>query len=190
MRNIEQELKLVLTEREYNMLTGGRQAEVQINNYFYGKGLKPDIMVRVREKKDAYILCVKQKVSDVRGVTLSEERECEITEGLAEAFIRNGITSEKLLTLLGADVDTDLYCVGKLTTHRTSYTLEEWNIEIDKNEYLGVTDYELECENRRIEQLDKLKNYLFLTYGIKAVPSAAKSLRFFGRLGEMAETPL
>jgi len=52
-------------------------------------------------------------------------------------------------------------------------------LELDKNEYLGTTDYELECEDNDIESLNRLKNYLYYTFGISFKPSLPKSERFF-----------
>lgn len=184
MRNIEQELKLALTEWEYNTILRANNAEpkLQVNYYFAGKLLQSDEMVRVRKKEDKYILCYKKRVNGNSEIMVSDEREREIDAQTAQRYIEKGISNLELLELLSVHMAYDLRCVGSLNTYRAKFKLREWTIELDKNEYLGKTDYELECESDRVESLERLKSYLGYAYGVVLRPSKAKSERFRDKL--------
>ena len=89
MKNIEQELKLQLTEREYNVLHAlgdGLDVE-QVNYYFYYDNMPLKTMVRIRKKQGVYTLCYKDSLSQRNSVSVCRELECEITEGLAKSFM-------------------------------------------------------------------------------------------------------
>ena len=180
MKNIEQELKMALNEREYNILlaASGVSPQLQTNFYFRYKGMPVDVMVRLRRKGDEFILCYKRRLSDRSGVAVSDERECEIAPDFAMSLISRGITQSEVAHLLGADVTHDLTLVGSMDTYRAKFAIGEWSVELDKSVYSGRVDYELECENLFVEQLEKLKNYLFYAYGIVFRPSKPKVQRF------------
>ena len=180
MKNIEQELKMALNEREYNILLDAAKAvpQLQTNYYFTYKEMPSETMVRLRVKGDKYLLCYKYRMSDRNGVTVADERECEVSEDLAESLMGRGMTQAEAKEFFGIDTPYDLKVVGSMETYRAKFKIEDWTIELDKNEYCGVVDYELECENLYVEQLEKLKNYLFYAYGIVFRPSAPKVQRF------------
>ena len=180
MKNIEQELKMALDEREYNILLGVANVEPQLqrNFYFRYKAMPTDVMIRLRRKGDEYKLCFKHQLSQQNGVAVSDERECEVSADYAKSLCERGITQEEAKRLLGADVASDLQLVGSLDTYRAKFKIEDWTLELDKNEYAGKIDYELECENLYVEQLEKLKNYLFYAYGIIFRQSKPKIQRF------------
>ena len=184
MKNIEQELKMRLDEREYNvLLEASRESpQLQSNFYFVSKDVANDVMVRIRQKGSAFILCCKRRLSNANGVSVCDERETEITLADARRMLDNGITATELNRALGADLDGNFRYIGKLNTYRVKFLLDEWVIELDKNEYLEIVDYELECECNRVESLVKLKDYLFYRYGIAFKPSQAKSERYFNAL--------
>ena len=181
MRNLEQELKLALTEREYNILASKTdvQPQLQVNYYFSSLYLGRDVMVRVREKDGRYTLCYKRRLQNTDGVMVSDEHECELTETFAKTLLRRGIYPKEINDMLGTDLYEALVCVGELVTHRTKFQLAEWTLELDKNSYLGVTDYELECECDQIQDLMKLKNFLSYNYGVVIRYALPKSQRFF-----------
>jgi len=184
MRNLEQELKLALTEREYRVLKEDFKAEevLQTNYYFSSKLLPADEMLRVRIRKNKRTLCYKRRLTERGGVTVADERECEIDESSAEKYVSHGIAKVELLERLSVHMADDLICVGKMDTYRSKFKLKNWNIELDRNQYLGVTDYELECENKAVESLEQLKSYLTYAYGIVIKPSCPKVKRFMERL--------
>lgn len=184
MRNIEQELKLSLTKWEYDAILRANNAEpkLQTNFYFAGRMLQADEMVRIRQKDGKYILCYKKRLSQRSGVLVADERECEIDEQTARKYIENGIAKVELLESLSVHMAYDLRCVGSLDTYRAKFKLKEWTIELDKNVYLGKTDYELECESDRVESLEQLKSYLGYAYGVVLRASKPKSERFRDKL--------
>ena len=181
MRNLEQELKLTLTEREYGILARltSVQPQLQVNYYFSSRDLGTDVMVRIREKGDCFTLCYKKRLQDADGVMVSDERECEVTADFAKTLIGRGIYPKEINDMLGTDLYEALVCVGELQTYRTKFNLQEWTLELDQNSYLGITDYELECECDQIQSLNKLKNFLSYNYGVVIRYSLPKSQRFF-----------
>ncbi len=186
MRNLEQELKLQLTEREYNILQSVSKAEPveQINYYFAPLHQNLNVMLRLRKKGDTFIACFKQRITHNNGVMVSDEKECEIDSSYAQTLICRGITAEEVQRFFRVDIVEDFAHLGKLTTYRTKFTLGEWILELDKNIYFDITDYELECESPQIESLEKLKSYLTYTYGIVVRPSVTKFERFLSALGK------
>lgn len=184
MRNLEQELKLSLSQREYRVLKEFAKAEpkLQTNFYFTSQLMPADEMARVRVKGDKRILCYKKRLTDRGGVLVADEREREIDEKTANRFISRGITQVEMLELLSAHMADDLRCVGSMDTWRLTFKLEEWTIDLDKNDYLGITDYELECESNSIESLEKLKSYLPYAFGVTLKPSCPKVQRFMRKL--------
>ena len=184
MKNIEQELKLLLDEREYNILL--EQAKVtpilQTNYYFGYHGMSKDKMVRIREKQGVFLLCYKERMSQIDGVMVSNERECEIVPNVACRLLKEGIRQSELENILGVDSGDDLTCFGSMDTYRAKFPLAEWTLELDKNVYLDKVDYELECEHNDVVSLSKLRNYLFYAYGIVIRPATAKVQRFYTAL--------
>ena len=186
MKNIEQELKLQLTEREYRLLSDVACAEprLQSNFYFVCPAMPRDAMVRIREKGDVYVLGYKRRLSVRDSVSVCDERECELSAEHANYILDRGVTADEMRKLLQVRVEAPLRLAGRLDTYRTVFEINGWTLELDKNVYLGVTDYELECENNDVSELAKLKNYLFYTYGVPERPSKPKSERFFDALNK------
>ena len=181
MKKWEQELKLKLDEREYGILAAltQLQPQLQINYYFTALHLPQNAMVRIRKKGEEFLLCYKQRLQQNSGVMVCDERECEITPEYAESLIRRGIMQHEINDMLGTDFFEVLTCEGKMETYRTTFEFEEWRLELDKNVYLDITDYELECESENMQDLLKLKNFLVYKFGIVLRESTPKSQRFF-----------
>lgn len=181
MRNLEQELKLKLDEREYNILAAltDKQPQLQVNYYFTSLHLPKTEMVRVRQKGDTFLLCCKHLLQQSSGVNVSEERECEISPDYADSLIRRGISQHEINDMLKTDFYEMLTCEGKMETYRTSFDFQNWHFELDKNVYLDIIDYELECENENMQDLYNLKNYLVYKFGIEMKESPSKNQRFF-----------
>ncbi len=181
MRNLEQELKISLDAREYRILSQQTQAQpIEQVNYYFGSIYHPDktLMVRLRQKNGAYLLCYKRRLTINNGITVSDERECEIEKNYAQTLLQRGITKEELFDFFQEEFPHGLYPLGKLTTFRTKFTLGEWTIELDKNIYFDHCDYELECENSQVQSLEKLKSYLTYTFGVVIRHSKTKFERF------------
>lgn len=186
MKNIEQELKLQLDEREYGIVSALTDAQpiLQINYYFGYADMPRDEMVRIRRKGDSYVLCYKKRLSLVDGVSVCDEREVNLESDHAQYALRRGLTADEMRKLCGVYVSGRLWLLGDMETYRTKFVWQEWTLELDKNVYLGTTDYELECENADTSQLDKLKNRLDYEFGISSTPSLPKIQRFLNRLGQ------
>ena len=184
MRNLEQELKLRLDEREYGILSQLTQAEpqLQINYYFAYRQMPRDEMVRVRKKGDAYTLCYKKRLADIDGVNVCDERESKLETVHAQYILTRGLTVDEMRKLCGVAVPEQLRLLGSMETFRTRFVWNEWTLELDKNVYLGATDYELESENGDASRLDGLKNRLYYDFGIRSKPSLPKIERFLNRL--------
>ena len=186
MKNIEQELKLQLTEREYALLVDASNAhpQLQSNFYFSYPAMPCDTMVRLRQKGDTYLLGYIRRLTSADSVMVCDERECEISSEHANYILTRGVSVDEMRRLLNVRVDSALRLVGKLDTYRTKFVMIGLLLELDKNVYLGNTDYELECENNDVSELTKLKNYLYYTYGVVERPSKPKSERFFEALNK------
>ena len=184
MKNVEQELKLSLDEREYNILLEQAHAEPQLqtNFYFSYRNMPREVMVRIRQKGNVYTLCYKRNMTQIEGVAVSDERECELDPLYADTMLKRGISKVELKRILDVDVDDDLDLVGSLDTYRVKFQLVDWTLELDKNIYLNSVDYELECEHKDVVQLDKLKNYLYYAFGVVIRPSQPKVRRFMRTL--------
>ncbi len=183
MKNLEQELKLSLTEREYNLLKNQADVDaIKQTNFYFSSPLKQnDVMIRIRQKQNVYIACFKQCLSYVNDVAVCDERETEVTESFARLAVARGITSTELKSLFNINF-VDVNYIGQMDTYRTKFVLNSLTIELDKNDYLGTTDYELECESAFVDALQNLKDYLFYTYGIVPKTSKPKVRRFMDRL--------
>lgn len=187
MKNLEQELKLSLTEREYNMLLAQSDVQpvLQTNYYFVFDGQAADEMLRIRSKNDVFTICFKRRLTHGGDVTVCDEYECELTRDVAVRFINNGIPYRTLNELFPVQASASAKYAGKTDTYRAAFMLDRWGVELDKTCYLGVTDFELECENDHVEELSDLKSYLHYNFGVVIRNSKPKNQRFFERLAEM-----
>ena len=179
MKQIEQELKLDLDEREYRIIFELTDLEPQLQrNYYFGyPSMGKDNMVRIRQKGGAFVLCYKRRMSQIDSVMVSDEHELELSPDVAQKMLKNGIRSEQLKQLFDVDLE-DVYCLGSMDTYRVKFQLDEWTLELDKNVYFDKVDYELECEDKDIVSLNKLKNYLYYKFGIVIKPARPKVQRF------------
>lgn len=132
---IETEKKLLLTKDEYDCLFScfGKDKPIvrQINYYFDTEELsmnKQNITCRIRLKDGKYKGTIKHHAQNS-----DQSREIEID-------VRNGLYDNIF-------VDMGLKRQGKLTTERCIILKDTvCEVVLDKNDYLGYTDYELEIE--------------------------------------------
>lgn len=162
MMNEEKEIKILLTESEYNLLDRYFKWTMNItqtNHYF---GSENDIRkkgdtYRIREKKGKYYLQV--KVPQLYEGSLHVKKEYEKEVGSVPTIL----DKKELSSLLGIEVNEDKKYLGKLVTERkvcTEYQIVE--ICLDRNEYLDYVDYELEIEFTGVypkEVVEKLHQY-------------------------------
>lgn len=137
---LEREKKVLLTEDEYTAIInimGKNPLETrQINYYFDTDDLSMDskgITCRIRAKNGHYQTTIKKHNT--------EQPECSIEEDIS----------------VGATFDASpfknmgLSFQGELITDRTILYIDSLcDVAIDRNTYLGCTDYELEIEHKEI----------------------------------------
>ena len=176
---LEKEVKIMLTEEEYERCGGLFEfgaALRQVNNYYYSpKCAERGISVRVREVGGEVLLQVKIPVSTEGSLAVREELERKLH------FVPERIGPETLDEVCG--VADEAVLQGSLETWRRICRLDGVEICLDRNEYLGVTDYEIELEytgEYPQELIDKLA-----AAGIAAdKPQRSKLGRFLSRLNE------
>lgn len=186
----ECEKKLLLSEKAYNALmeqfsSSRKPIVTQVNYYFDTDDFamnRQDTTCRIRLKDGQYQATMKQHTA---GTDQSTEAEMEIYAGLDH----------------NAFTDMGLKLWGALTTHRC-VLLKNPHLEVvlDRNEYLGHTDYELEIEYlpeyekearavlKEVEKALQRKRSPIYNIGIFSA-GLNKSKRFFKRM-KAAEAPL
>lgn len=142
----EQEVKRILSQDEYDFLKCQFDFDeefTQINFYYADKcGIieEKGITIRVRKKNEKIVLQVKEPVVKNGALRIHNEYEKIIKK------IPCCITAKELLELCNIKL-ADVYLLDKLVTFRL---IKWWNnttqICLDKNQYLGVIDYEVEIE--------------------------------------------
>lgn len=182
--SIERELKMSLDQEKYEELlaVSNVQPQLQVNYYFYCADMPSEVMLRIRHVGGKYLFCYKKLLCRENGVNICDERETYIDEEFANNLLTKGVTPAHLKQLVDIETRSTYTCAGNLQTYRAKFLLDKWLIELDKNEYLGTVDYELECECGSDELLGKLKDYLFYNYALIFTPSLSKSARFFNKL--------
>lgn len=140
---IENEFKLMLTEEQYNSVLamfGWDKTFVQTNYYYDTAELslsEQHVTCRVRTIGDKFYLQMKLPTGrDYSRVELSRELE-KLPEELSAA---------ELNSLAERGDFPNVSKLGSLTTTRSVYHFEGGEIDLDKSEYFGITDYELEIE--------------------------------------------
>ncbi len=131
----EREKKHLLTEEQYRVLLErfgqGKPVFEQVNYYFDTDDLamnRRSITCRIRLKNGRYKGTIKRHRT---GTDHSTETEIEVRDGIRE----------------NAFVDMGLHLKGQLVTERHVIQKDAYcEVVLDKNDYLGITDYELEVE--------------------------------------------
>lgn len=141
---IEKEVKILLSKSDYDKLCEIFPAERTIfqTNYYYSCTLE-GVSLRVRECEGKRLLQVKAPVpgsESRKGLQVRREYETEINE------IPDEISAETLKELTKLDF-SDAKLTGSLFTERKlCLAYENAEICLDKSEYLGTVDYEIEVE--------------------------------------------
>lgn len=145
--NIEQEVKVLLTKEQYDLLESRfswNETLFQKNTYYTAmdsNGKKEYNTIRIRELDGKFYLQVKMPVSENGSLHVKKEYE-KVVDG-----IKDVISKEELKELTGARLP-DVKKVGTLSTERKMCYRNDIHAEIclDKSDYFDVTDYELEVE--------------------------------------------
>ena len=171
---LELEKKVLLTKDEYetllNLLGISCPFVKQTNYYFDTKTFsmnRKGITCRIRLKNGKYTATIKKHAAYAADGSIE-----------TSVSVKNGIEDNGFL-------DMGLYLCGSLTTQRT-VILKDTACEmvLDRNDYLGYTDYELEIEyltgydERAVQHLQKIALVLMSVGKIK------NTQEFFSRIGK------
>lgn len=159
MKNREQEVKAILSEDEYVYLKRKLKFDEefeQVNAYYSDEnGILDEkkVTIRVREQGEKYVLQVKELLSESGSLHIHNEYEKLISE------VPRSICSNELTELCGIYLP-DVQLLDILITHRM---IKWWNkttqICLDKNQYLGKLDYEVEIEYENKLEKDILSQF-------------------------------
>lgn len=140
--SIEIEFKTFITKDKYESLLKTLHQEdnilIQINHYFDTNDSlleKEKKVLRIRQKGDQYKLTKKSKSNDG-----NIENHIYLEKDEAINMLDSGFNAN----IIGEDIDVKK--VGELKTTRTKLKYKSGYIFLDKSEYNGITDYELEYE--------------------------------------------
>ncbi len=140
---IENEFKLALTKEQYDTIHGeyAWDKEIfQINHYYDTDDLVlsgEHITCRVREIAGEYFLQMKLPADKLYSRVELERKLDALPEML---------TGEELSALSGREGIPEVKRLGKLSTMRSIKAYDGAEIDLDKSEYFGKTDYEAEIE--------------------------------------------
>lgn len=140
---IENEFKIMLTSEQYEKLLSQYKWDktvVQTNHYYDTDDLglsDAHITCRVREIDGAYFLQMKFPAA-------REYSRVELEKPLSA--LPETISADNLLKPDGHDALPDVKRLGALTTTRSVKQFNGAEIDLDKSEYFGITDFELEIE--------------------------------------------
>ena len=176
MTQTECEKKVLLSKDEYRRVYGlffeGQTPEKQSNSYYDTEDRafqKKNVTVRIREKNGRYLGTVKTHSTD--------DPDCSVEDFFFIHEIPMSFDYE----------DTSLVHQGDLVTERLETKLDDQTfLVLDRNTYLGETDYELELEYPK-EKSERAEGIMVLLRRIlkRERPferSLSKSDRFFQQL--------
>lgn len=174
--NIEIEAKVLINKEEYDKIVDKMRksaiAEYDQTNFYIETPdfalKKVGVGLRIRKMNEKYTMTLKAPMSE--GLL---EKNNSVTEDEYKLFRNENKFPEndiyEFVKMLGFNPD-DMSIVAELTTHRieTKYGKEEYEFSIDKNEYNGITDYELEMNYNSLQkaraQLERICNQLGIDY--------------------------
>ena len=174
-KNIEIEFKTFISEDVYNNLI--KEFEIENNifsqtNYYFDTEdtilMQEKTVLRIRQKGSNYKLTKK-----TRAEVGADETHLLISKEQAENFLQNGFDA-KIINL-----PYYVKNIAQLTTHRASTPYKNGTLFLDKSEYYGKVDYEIEYEvDEEKEGLKDFKNFLD-SHNITFKESIRKSKRAY-----------
>lgn len=179
---IEIEAKALVNKEEYGRLVKRFKEYPSFSqtNYYIDTE-KSDLRVdglglRIREKDNSYEMTLKAPLS--QGLL---EKTAHLSKEEFNNFVKKGIFPEndlkRFLTMLDIDVN-ELHILASLRTERTDIPYLGGKLSLDKNEYNGLTDYEIELEFNNEADAEKLLKELFDEEGIHfEINKRPKSIR-------------
>lgn len=177
IRETEKEYKFLISKETFDEVMDKcsnkyllLERKLQINYYYDTLNNKLNeykITVRIRKKNNDMKLQIKKHISQQNFRIDSYEYSCNITELPPSVKIPN--------------FKEELILKGKLITDRIIYKCGNSSIVcLDKNTYLGTTDYEVEIEVTEDEEIYILKDIEYLC--LEGMGVQSKSSRFFEKL--------
>jgi len=178
MENVEIEYKVIISKEDSLILIDKLDSfehELFIQtNYYYDtldrklKQNQASFRIRYIENKKQYLYTLKEKLV---------EGQLETENILSNNDVN--LIKEDLFSKYGID-KKDLLMLGSLKTTRHEYKYKGTNFCIDKSEYRGLTDYEIECESesmeRSIRTVEELLNSLNIKYKKSLKSKQARAL--------------
>ena len=174
-KNIEIEFKTFISEDVYNNLIKEFELENNIfsqTNYYFDTEdtllMQEKTVLRIRQKGSNYKLTKK-----TRAEVGADETHLFISKEQAENFLQNGFDA-KIINL-----PHYVKNIAQLTTYRASTPYKNGTLFLDKSEYYGKVDYEIEYEvDEEKEGLKDFKNFLD-SHNITFKESIRKSKRAY-----------
>ena len=180
MLHDEYEIKLMLEKSEYLKLAEMSDKSFYQTNYYFDTK-KSDLYdkgytLRIREKDSAYEITLKDDFKyEKPEVIASREKNIPLNETDFQKIIRG----EMLINEFIKEIKDDLIYVGNLKTKRSLIEFNDLPVmELDMNEYLGITDYELEWEIENSMYNEAMKILDDLLSNSQRVKGKGKYLRF------------
>ena len=175
-KQLEIEFKTLLTKEEYQKLIerfSNYKGNYQTNYYFDTPRFTlkaTDIGLRVRVR-DSYELTLKRR----KHYSIIETNKI-ISKEIFEEFLENGIVPDEEIRneIAGIIGNQKLVNFMSLTTYRVNVPYKSGLLAIDKCEYLGEVDYELEYEATSYEQGKREFVEIVNEFGVKYKKSEAK----------------
>ncbi len=168
---IEIEAKALIGEADYEKLRKiykDHPSYTQTNYYIDDDSFllrREGFALRVREKEGLYEMTLKTPLS--QGLL---EKNCPWSKATFDSFSKDGIFPEgdikRFLTMLDIDV-ASLKIKTSLTTCRIDVPYLNGKLSIDKNEYSGRVDYEVELEFNNMRDAESNLKDLLEKNGIK-----------------------
>lgn len=175
------QFKTLLTQDEYERLIEkfkGNRTDFQTNHYFDTKrfSLKAlDSSLRVRDRDTLELTLKRKKSYTLQEITTPIDNnifeEIRNTGTIPEGEIRN-----ELIPLVG---DQRLFNFLSLSTLRMYLPYKNGVLFIDKSEYLGITDYELEYSGKNYNEAKREFIQIISELGIKYKKADKKIKRAF-----------
>lgn len=179
---LETELKAMLTYEQYDKILAAfnwEQTLTQTNTYYAdedGQLRANHVTFRIRTIDGTHKIQIKKHKKSTDALHICEESEFPINK------LCNSFSAEDTEKYTGIAVTAQK--LGSLTTVRHIFTFGDCEICLDKSEYLGIVDYELELEYLHSRPTDLEAQ--FSTLGIDFTRrTPGKMSRFSEKLSEL-----
>ncbi len=182
MKHIEYEERVLINQSDYEKviedikLSGRSLSHLKIENVYLDNDnsfiQKHHYMLRVRTTNGANKeLTLKYKLKDNSSIEINETLE---SHALIDKEIEGDLKDYKE--------------VAKLVTDRVEVEMDDYLLVIDKNDYHGITDYDLEIESNNQQYSRKIVEFYCKKYGFKYDPNyKTKSHRAFEMVKQISK---